>query len=193
MTKYLPPLHFREATSQDIDQIMDLEMNGFAPGNREQKEVYEQRIETFAQGSLMAYVGSDCVGCFFSEIVHFTPRPAVEQFALGHDIRQRHDPMNGTELYVTSMTVAPPFRGQGLGEQLFVGGIGHVARRYPQIATALLLVNETWQYARKIYAAAGFKEITTLTRFFNPGEGVCEDGLIMRRDGVSISSPAGVR
>ena len=187
MTKHLLALHFREATSHHTDQIMDMEVKGFAPGNREQKEVYEQRIETFPQGSLMAYAGSDCVGCIFSEIWHFKPIPTAEDFALGHDIRYRHDPINGTELYVTSMTVAPPFRGCGLGEQLFSGGVSHVARRYPQIATALLLVNETWHYARKIYAAAGFKEITTLKHFFSPGEGVHENGIAMRRAVVRIS------
>ena len=172
---------------------MDMEVQGFAPGNRERKEVYEQRIETFPQGSLMAYVGSDCVGCFFSEIWHFTPVPTAEHFALGRDIRQRHDSIYGTELYVTSMTVAPPFRGCGLGEQIFSGGISHVARRYPQIATALLLVNEAWHHARKIYTAAGFKEITTLKHFFSPEESVHEDGIAMRREVVRVSGPSQVR
>lgn len=190
MTRHQQPLHFKEATSQYLDQIMVMEEQGFASGNRERKEVYEQRIETFPQGSLMAYLGSECVGCFFSEIWRFTPIPTVEHFALGHDIRQRHDPIHGTELYVTSMTVAPPFRGGGLGKRLFSGGISHVARRYPQMATALLLVNETWLNARKIYAAAGFSEITTLKHFFSPAEGVYEDGVAMRRALVKPSSPS---
>lgn len=167
-----------------------MEEQGFAPGNREQKEVYQQRIETFPQGSLMACVGSECVGCFFSEIWRFTPVPTVEHFTLGHDIRQRHDPTNGTELYVSSMTVAPAFRGCGLGGQLFSGGISHVARSYPQMASALLLVNETWHHARKIYVAAGFREITTLRHFFSPAEGVHEDGVAMRRALVRVAGPS---
>ena len=182
MTRHQQSLHFEEATSQHLDQIMAMELQGFAAGNRERKEVFEQRLETFPQGSLMAYVGSECVGCFFSEIWQFTAIPTIEHFALGHDIRHRHDPVHGTELYVTSMTVLPPFRGGGLGRQLFSGGISHVARRYPQIATALLLVNETWHNARKIYTAAGFKDIATLKGFFSPEDGAREDGVAMRRE-----------
>lgn len=193
MTRHHQSLHFKEATSQHLDQILAMEEVGFAPGNRERKEVYEQRIETFPQGSLMAYVGSECVGCFFSEIWRFTPVPTVEHFALGHDIRHRHDPLRGTELYVTSMTVAPPFRGCGLGKELFSGGISQVARMYPQMKTALLLVNETWHNARKIYAAAGFREITTLRHFFNPEEGVHENGIAMRRALLKPSSPSAFR
>lgn len=170
---------------------MDMEAQGFAPGNREREEVYAQRIASFPQGSLMACLGSECIGCLFSEIWHFRPLPLAEHFALGHDIRQRHDAVNGTELYVTSMTVAPPFRGCGLGERLFSGGIGHVARSHPQIATALLLVNETWHHARKIYQAAGFEEVTTLKHFFTPDEGRQEDGIVMRRKIASASGAPG--
>lgn len=189
MTQLQRPLHFKEASLDDLALIMEMEVSGFALGNRERQEVYAQRIACFPQGSLLAYVGSACVGCFFSEIWQFTPNPGAECFTLGHDIEERHDPLGGTELYISSMTLAPTFRGQGLGPSLFAGGIGQVAACYPQLTSALLLVNESWHSARKIYAAAGFEEIAQLKHFFLPGQGLREDGIVMRRDIAPVPSP----
>ncbi len=174
-------LRLRAATPHDIDQIMALEEQGFDAGNRELRAVYEARVETFAPGALMAHLGGNCVGCFFCEIWRSSPSPGVEYFTLGHDICERHDPLAGTELYVSSMAIAPAFRRQGLGAQLLRGGIGHVASRFPQLSSAVLLVNETWVRARAIYAAAGFCEIVRFERFFNPRASVFEDGIVMRR------------
>lgn len=119
-----------EATMHDLDQIMDMEVKGFAPGNQELREIYELRIRTFPQGSLMAYSGSECVGCFFSEIWKESSIPAVEHFTLGHDILKRHDPVLGTVLYISSMTISPDFRGKGLASQLFPGCIDRVAATF---------------------------------------------------------------
>jgi len=170
-----------EATVRDLDQIMDMEANGFAPGNQELRTVYELRIRAFPQGSLMAYSGPECVGCFFSEIWKESSIPVVEHFTLGHDILERHDPMQGTVLYIASMTISPAFRGKGLGSQLFPGCIDRVAATFPQLTCALLLVNETWGHARGIYEAAGFKELVRFKHFFKPYGTAHEDGIVMRR------------
>lgn len=176
----MEPIVLTEASLQDIDQIMEMEVNGFSAGNRELREVYEARIKAFPQGSLIAYLGAECVGCVFSEIWHEHPKPIAEHFTLGHNIFDRHDPVLGTELYITSMTIHPAFRGKGLGSQLFLGGINHVAAAFPQLTSALLLVNETWVHARKIYATAGFTEVALFKRFFNPLGTTYEDGIVMR-------------
>jgi ribosomal protein S18 acetylase RimI-like enzyme len=136
-------LTLAEATLHDLDRIMDMEVQGFAPGNTELREVYELRIKIFPQGSLIAYSGSEYVGCIFTEIWKESPIPVAEHFTLGHDILERHDPLLGTELYITSMTISPAFRGKGLGSRLFLGCINRVAAAYPQLTSALLLVNET--------------------------------------------------
>lgn len=175
-----PTITLVEATLHDLDQIMDMEAQGFAPGNTELREVYELRIRTFPQGSLIAYSGSEYVGCIFSEIWKESLLPVAEHFALGHDILEHHDPVFGTELYITSMTINPAFRGKGLGSQLFQGCINHVAAAYPQLTSALLLVNETWGHARAIYEAAGFKEVARFKNFFNPDGMKYEDGIVMR-------------
>lgn len=173
--------YLRDATLGDLKQIMNLEAYGFEPGHCERPETYAQRIETFPEGSLMAYVGEDCVGCMFSEIWPYVPLSTAERFLLGHDIRRYHEPARGTELYVTSMTVEPHFRGQGLGARILSGGIDRVARRFPQIHSALLLVNAEWTFARDIYFDDGFEEIVTLRHFFAAGAGSYDDGIVMRR------------
>jgi ribosomal protein S18 acetylase RimI-like enzyme len=170
-----------EATLADLDSIMDLERQGFAADHREQRAAYAQRIATFPQGSLMAWRGKDCVGCIFSEIWPDADNLSAEQFTLGHDIRERHDPVSGTALYISSMTLSPAVRGQGLGAPLLLGCLEHVAQVFPQLETAVLLVNAAWAPARRIYAGVGFVEVACLTGFFDAGDGTREDGIVMRR------------
>lgn len=174
-------LHLVEATAADLDRIMALENQGFAAGHREQRAAYAQRIATFPQGSLMAWLGSECVGCIFSEIWPAAQQLDAAHFTLGHDIRERHDAVHGTELYTSSMTLAPSVRGQGLGAPLLMGCLEHVARGFAQVTSALLLVHASWTPARRIYAGLGFVEIAVLQDFFDDGDGACQHGIVMRR------------
>lgn len=174
-------LRLVEATANDLDRIMDLERQGFAAGHRELRSAYAQRIATFPQGSLMAWLGADCVGCVFSEIWRAPPQPDATHFTLGHDIRERHDPVGGTELYISSMTLAPAARGQGLGSPLLRACMTHVAKAYPVLTSVVLLVDANWVAARRIYAGAGFVEVARLDGFFGASGGAPEDGIVMRR------------
>jgi ribosomal protein S18 acetylase RimI-like enzyme len=174
-------LRLVEATANDLDRIMELERQGFAAGHQELRSAYAQRIATFPQGSLMAWRGVDCVGCVFSEIWQATPQSDAAHFTLGHDIRERHDPVLGTELYISSMTLAPSVRGLGLGTPLLTGCLENVARQFPGVTSALLLVNANWVTARRIYAGAGFVEIARLDRFFSTRGAEPQDGIVMRR------------
>lgn len=174
-------LRLVEATADDLDRVMELERQGFAAGHHEQRTVYAQRIATFPQGSLMAWRGGECVGCVFSEIWQAKPQPDAAYFTLGHDIRARHDPVAGKELYISSMTLAPQVRGQGLGAPLLRGCLEQVARAFPQLDSALLLVNAAWAPARRIYTGLGFVEIACLAGFFDADSGMRQDGIAMRR------------
>jgi ribosomal-protein-alanine N-acetyltransferase len=174
-------LRLVEASAADLDRIMELECLGFAASHQEQRSAYAQRIATFPRGSLMAWRGADCVGCVFSEIWQSTPEPDAAHFELGHDIRERHAPEHGTELYISSMTLAPHVRGQGLGTALLRGCMAHAVQAFPGLRSAVLLVNANWAAARRIYAGAGFVEVARLDGFFGPSGGAPEDGLVMRR------------
>ena len=176
-------LTFRPAATSDsedpgdLERIMAMETAGFAAEHRESRAVYAQRIDAFADGALIAELGENVVGCFFSEIWKGSDDLRAEHFRLGHAIGERHDAAHGDELYITSLTLDPDWRGRGLGTALFAGGIAHVARARPQLRSALLLVNARWQRARRIYLAQGFVEIARFPAFFAAGE----DGIVMRR------------
>ena len=176
------PLRLTEATAYDLDRIMELERQGFAAGHQESRSAYARRIATFPQGSLMAWQGPECVGCVFTEIWEFTPQPDAAHFALGHDIGERHDPVDGSELYISSMTLSPQVRGQGLGAPLLRGCISQIAQGYPGLTSVLLLVNSHWGAARRIYTDAGFAEIARLNGFFHPQGLDAEDGIVMRSE-----------
>lgn len=156
---HYPPtaLRLMEATPVNLDHIMELEHQGFAAGHREERAAYAQRISAFPHGSLMAWRGADCVGCVFSEIWRATPELNAAHFTLGHDIRERYAPVLGTELYISSMTLASAVRGQGLGTPLLLCCLEHVARAFPLLETAVLLVNADWALARRIYAGGGIR------------------------------------
>jgi len=129
----------------------------------------------------MVDLGGENVGCLFAEIWPHSAQPEAAHFALGHDIRERHAPACGSELYVASMTIAPAFRGRRLGMPLLNGAIARLAERFANLEHALLLVNETWTQARAIYGASGFVEVARFAGFFAPAPGKFEDGIVMRR------------
>ncbi len=174
-------VELRPATPHDIPHIMALERDGFAPGDREARAVYEERLHVFPSGAYVAQFEGDVVGCIFSELWAPQAEYGPEQFALGLSIRERHDPQAGSELYIASMTLSPRVRGQGVGSVLFNGGIAQVRARHPHVDSAILLVNETWQAARRIYERSGFSELFRLPGFFEPHPAVRQDGIVMRK------------
>jgi [ribosomal protein S18]-alanine N-acetyltransferase len=171
----------RAATLDDLDLIIRLEQNGFEPAIREDEAVFAKRIQVFPEGALLGYVGSACVGCFFSEIWQGETVAEPGNFALGHDIAQRHDPVKGTNLYVSSITVDPAYRGNGLGARLFSDCIERVGLQFAGINSVSLLVSESWGNARKIYLRSGFAEMTRLRDFFMSADGGTHDGIVMGR------------
>lgn len=168
------------ATEADLDDVMALEVQGFDPAFHEAREVYRQRLLTFPAGALVIRCRGRAVGCLFAEIWPETRTYAAEDFTLGHDIRQRHDEQ-GALLYVASMTLAPDRRGGGLGLALLETSLARIAAGHPALRATLLLVNEDWEPARRVYARAGFVEVARLPGFFRSAA-AARDGLVLRRD-----------
>ena len=79
------------------------------------------------------------------------------------------------------MLLAPVVRGQGLGVVLLQACLDHVTAVFPQLESAVLLVNATWTPARRIYTGLGFMEIGCLAGFFEAEDGARQDGNVMRR------------
>jgi ribosomal-protein-alanine N-acetyltransferase len=85
------------------------------------------------------------------------------------------------------MTIHPKYRGIGLGRMLFEELIARLKSKYSTIFSAVLIVNEAWKNARKIYEGVGFKTITVIEEFFPLSGGTLQDGLVMR---MKIGNPS---
>lgn len=172
----------RRADSADLDAVMSLEEAGFPRGIVESRGAFSRRIETFPEGFLLAEHRGQPQGYICAEIWASSPdlHSDCRRFDLGHDIGAwlRRD---GDTLYVASMTVAPAFRGQGLGRELFRRGLERWTREFPRVRRIFLIVNEHWTSARGIYAAEGFDKTGRLTSFFRPVDGPPGDALVMEK------------
>jgi ribosomal protein S18 acetylase RimI-like enzyme len=172
----------RRAGPGDLDTVMALETAGFVPGIVEDREVFARRISAFPAGFLLAETPSDgAVGYFNAEVwSRWDPLDGAAggRFDLGHDVGAFLDP-DGEALYVASMTVAPAFRGAGVGRLLFRRGLDRMVAEFPRLRTAVLIVNEHWTGARKIYQGEGFHEAGWLPRFFRPEGGPEGDAVLM--------------
>ena len=170
------------ATVRDIDEIMGLEVLGFKSGIVERADVFLGRIEHFPDGFLIIRDRSSkrAIGYISSEI---WPRHEVirkQMFTINHGIEETHSFL-GSEIYVTSMTIHPDFRGSGLGAYLFSECIRRLKILYPKINSSVLIVNETWVNAKKIYDKEGFIELFRINGFFTPNGESPQDAIVMRK------------
>jgi ribosomal protein S18 acetylase RimI-like enzyme len=173
----------RRATRADLPRILALERSGFDVAHHEDESVYALRIDVFPQGAWMVERHGQGVGCLFTEVWKPQALPTASRFALGHDIRTHHDARDGTELYISSMTLDPSCRGLGLGRAVLSAVMRQMARESPSLRSAILLVNERWLAARRIYDSLGFVRIASLPAFFGDG-----DGIVMRREGLDVGA-----
>lgn len=177
-----PPLHLSCALPENLDEIMGLEHQGFPPGIAERPDVFLERLKVFPDGFLVARPQPDSplIGYVCSELWEFSDPVDLQSFELNHGIESTHK-IHGDEIYVSSMTINPALRAKGYGRALFTGCLNHLAGKYPNVRSALLIVNETWTHARNIYGSEGFQEIDRIKDFFTP-EGVTpQDAIVMRR------------
>lgn len=168
-----------EADLADLSKIMELEDLGFQKGIREKKQVFEERISCFPEGFLVIKDDSEIMGYISAEIWSYSEFINKEMFALGHSINSFHID-KGEEIYISSMAIHPKYRGMGLGRMLFEELIERLKSKYITIFSAILIVNEAWINARKIYEGAGFKTIAVIEEFFTLSGGVLQDALVMR-------------
>ena len=88
----------------------------------------------------------------------------VGAFALGHSVRERHQPA-GTVLYISSFALLPEVRGQSIAEKFFASAIERIAVVFPQVEQVVLLVHEDWHKAIRIYEKQGFIRTQVLDWF----------------------------
>lgn len=157
------------ATLAELPAIMRLEGAGFPSGIVEEEEVFRSRMEIFPEGFLILREGArgGVVGYLCAERWDSHPGLDPGAYRLGHDPAPRHR-AEGTVLYVASMTVDPLRRGAGLGATLFRDALSRIEAELPAIATELLIVDESWVGARRIYDRTGFRTLGIFPAFFAP-------------------------
>jgi ribosomal-protein-alanine N-acetyltransferase len=172
---------FRTVNLSDIEDIMELEEKCFNKYTRERKEVYIERIEVFPDGFIILENDKKFIGAVSSEIWQYVPCIDRNTFKLGHSIKNQIK-LEGDELYISSIGILPVYRGQGFGEELFFELLKNIKLKYPRVNHGILLLNEEWKYAKKIYLKNNFNECTILPRFFKSDDGTKKDGIVMRND-----------
>ncbi|HTH45835.1 MAG TPA: GNAT family N-acetyltransferase [Oxalicibacterium sp.] len=174
-------LHLRPAAPADIDCIMRLETQGFHPAIRETRAVMLQRLQHFPQGFLILLnEAGEASGYLCSELWDGEASFDQAAFALGHDIRATHR-VHGTRLYISSMTVDPQYRGQGLGKRFFRQALVQLQTRMPQLRDSILLLSAEWRGAHRIYLGCGYAETARLRQFFAAAAAHDADAIVMQR------------
>jgi ribosomal-protein-alanine N-acetyltransferase len=175
-----------QATPADLGGIMALEEACYGEYTRESEAVYRERISVFPEGFLLLRdsVKSDMsnltiTGAICSELWR-TDGGAIpdEIFSLGHSIREQHR-ADGDALYISSLAVDPRGQGRGAGRLLVSELLRRVKETFPSATRSVLLVNEVWHPARRLYAKTGYTEIRRLPRFFTNADGGMTDGIVM--------------
>lgn len=165
----------------DIDSIMKIERQAFIPQIQEKKKTFEKRLEIFPNGFLILSDASETAvkqngnavtcGYLCSEIWSSLPSPTdsdeifTRKFKLGHNIKDTHD-SNGRYLYISSFAILRDYQGKGLGKRFFGNALAALCGSFKNVEKVVLIVNEEWKGAIKIYKSLGFEEVRTLKDFF---------------------------
>ena len=175
------------AQSFDIHQIMNIERQSFIPAIQEKKRVFEKRLKIFPEGFLLLADCSDEVVLENPENLDKKSYKILEKrFSLGHNPVLTHK-TEGSVLYVSSYALLKDYRGKGLGEKFFLNSLAALVSGLGGIKKVVLLVNEDWQAARKIYEKNGFKEKFTLKGFFPTlQKKKFADGIVMEADAENL-------
>ena len=107
-------MRVRQATSRDMERIMEIEENAFIPYIRETYLTFDSRMKTFGKGFLVLEEDNGTVqGYFSSELWQELPHDN-KVFILDHDIAKVHR-NDGQVLYISSFAIMSSLRGRGLG------------------------------------------------------------------------------
>jgi [ribosomal protein S18]-alanine N-acetyltransferase len=173
---------FRTALPRDLNDILKVEQTCFAADFCESASIFAERIKVFPEGFIIMEFEGNVMGFLCSEIWNYKENLSSKDFSLGHSIAQVHQ-ASGNELYISSWGIAPDFRGEGLGKELFDKSLEIITQNYPKLKSTILIVSETWDKALNIYQHQGFTNIMILDEFFAYAsiEMLNENGIVMRK------------
>jgi ribosomal-protein-alanine N-acetyltransferase len=164
---------------------MDMEQVSFDEDTREDSVLNMKRLTDFPEGCfILEHSESEGSvipsGCFLSELWDLPEVLSEDIFDENDESLWKHNP-EGRDLYISSVAVAPEFRGQGAGAFLFNESLSIISGKFSQIKRFFLIVCEEWTAARAMYKRAGFEEIYTLKEFYGGGVTAPKSGIVMVR------------
>ncbi|MGN0729463.1 GNAT family N-acetyltransferase [Treponema sp.] len=169
----------RKVCISDLKNIMEIEKNSFKNGIQESESVFAERIQIFPDGFFILEEENSAAGYFCSELWDSAVLENSDSFSLNHSASGFHR-KNGEILYISSVAVWEKYRGRGFGNKLFQDSVSSILEKFPQIKEMVLIVNEEWISAVKIYRKFGFSEYSRIKNFFS-AEGKKSDGILMRK------------
>lgn len=171
-------MKIRQAETFDIENIMKTEKNSFILPIQEEKSVFLNRIKAFPEGFLIFLdeKTNSFAGYFCSELWTSLPTD-YSVFTLGHNINDYLN-KNGKTLYISSFALLNTFRGKGNGKKAFFQALEYVENHF-ELDNIILLVNDIWQNAKKIYKSAEFIETSRILKTFPSETESFTDGIVM--------------
>lgn len=147
-----------------LDFLMETESQSFVKELQETRETYLNRINAFPDYVFLFFDEENkYFGYFCGEFLTKIPETAEE-------IAFNHTPCNtnhGNVFYISSFAINQNYRKMHLGKTMF-NKVFEILKNDSKIKEMVLLVNEKWGRARKIYEDCGFKIINSFERVFPP-------------------------
>lgn len=110
----------RKAKSENIPQILGVEKAAWGEGRAATREMFESRIKTFPEGTLVALINKKVVGVVATEIINYNPNEVGLRWYEITDngfITKTHNP-TGDTLYGVDLSVHPLHQNKGVGKKL---------------------------------------------------------------------------
>ena len=166
-----PDFSLRNAALLDLCAVMNIERASFEPDIQETEAVFRRRIELFPEGFvLFTDSAGNTAGYLCSELWSDIPENPAD-FSVGHDISKMHR-ADGKILYISSFALLPEYRGCGNGALLFSKGLSFIKKCVQSVQEMVLLVNEQWTGARRIYESYGFTRTAVIPDAFPHSAGI---------------------
>lgn len=170
----------RNATLEDINQIMEVEKNGFIPQIQEEQAVFEERIKICPELFLVFQDETfKIVGYLSAEYLEKIPQSA-DELKLGH-FPKKIENKNELIIYISSFSILPECRGNKNGTKLWNKSLEFLEKKHSSKVKFVLLVNELWEKAVHIYEKSGFKITKIFPDFFLTVENTFSYGILMER------------
>lgn len=112
----------RKAKIDDIPQILKVEKAAWGSERAATFEMFQSRIETFPEGTLVAILENKIVGVVATEIVNYDLKKGFLTWYEVTDngfIKKTHNP-KGDTLYGVDLSVDPSYQNRGVGKKLMI-------------------------------------------------------------------------